>query len=855
MASYTPCQPPLPLLCESWFASLTGPPSTILSSQKLLLRTILAVSPSPVSEKISTVLFLNVGLLYAFQGSLALATASFEEAIARSPHCTLAHFGLGLTNFLQANNFHAIQAWKGCVASFEAVTPEDNQGAEYIGADDILYRMWQSSRYEEDQQNRQGEVKQEENDKLQQWLLNKEVVLWNISVAERRWTETMNAVYHPGLYANLDENPSMLSIKGIPAGMLFGPPSELRQEVHMQSKEGSERYQKGPTEGTDLVRANGRANAQLSSRAGSFAASTEVASASISESIPPRRGKDHFVPNISSSSTLPATTDGHHLTSINSREQSSALFQGDIQTEYPKRSADTITIRRAATSTMGNRQAALLPSPPSSRPNSRTRILESATPSSVLEPKKPLPPLPGRLHNVSNLTSRYTLRDPQTGVSNPTSRYTGVSSPASRYTLRAPQTGASNSTSTYTLLVPQAKPKYTATRTTLSATASSLTRFFTKSKRGEPKSSTAIDASAEAGVGASVSNPTSHSAAPGATSNTRAPFGGDKQGKSKGSKGSYVPKHWYPFPPGHKDHQTYAEFEEAMRESERERPSRKVDLSVKTEWEKRMEANVAAEMKTSKRLYFPPEVIKVTPQVKHGLGSGRGLSYDEGSEVETIPLQTQDHSPPAPLPIARTGTRMAAESDPGSSNGSIPRNDEARGLNLKHQISLGTGVANPAISSKKATSGTKRVPSSRIGIANNVSSSATASVLVWPERSASLITTGLSSSAPSYPPPRPPPRQREQRGKSKSRSNPEPKWDDEGRDPTVKKEVEKGKFKVENQLAHEHDDEAPHGSGGAGRNADDAEEEPDEYLNVLTPVTFQGFGGGIRGQWRGGKWI
>lgn len=771
MASHTPCQLPLPLLCQIWLTSLTGPPGSILPSQKSLLRTVVALSPSPspLSEKIRTILLLNVALLYAFEGCLDLATITFEEAIVRSPHCALAHFGLGLTSFLQENDFNAIHAWKACLASFEVVAPEGDQYGEYISNNDILYRMWQSSRYEEDQLGHRGEVEQEKNDKLQQWLLNKEVVLWNISVAERRWMETMNAFYHPGQHVGLDENTDMLFVNGIPAGMLFGPPSELMQEVHMQSQEGSERYQKGPTEEIDLNRANANAENHVPPRAGPSSASTEVASASISELIPPRRGKDHFVPDISSPSTLTATTDGHHLTALENRGQASALFQGDIQAEYPKRRTDNIAIRPAATSTMGNCQAALMPSPPDSRPNSRTRILDSATPSSILdsatpssklEPKKPLPPLPGRLPDISNLTPRYTLRVPQTGGSTPTSRYT--------------------------LRIPQKTTKFTATRTTLSAKASSLTRFFTKSKRGEPKSSTTLYASAGAGFGfgASVggSIPASHSAPPGSvTSKTRAPPGDKKQGKGKETtpKGQYRPESWYPFPAGHKDHQTWAEFEEAMRESERERKSTEVDLSVKMDWEKRMEANVAAEMKTPKRLYFPREDIKLTPQVKHGLESGRGLSYEEESTMGTIPLQTQNQSLPASLPT-------------------------------------------------------------RIDHANHFSSSAAASVPVWPERSSSRVAAESSSAAPPYPP-APPLQQRE---KLTSRYTLEPK-----------KKIGKGKGKArENQHARV-DDEAPHGSGVADRNADDAEEEPVKHLDLLIPATFQGFGDGIHGQWFGGKWV
>lgn len=916
MASHSPSQVSLHRLHGDWLASLTRPPSTILSSQKSLLSTILALSPSTLSDKVSTPLFLNIALLHAFHGSLALAATTFEEAIARSPHCALAQFGLGLTRFLQARDVDAIQAWKACAGSFEVMTPEGIQGGEWVGTNNISYQMWKPSEYGEDQRGHQGGVEKEEsNEHRRGWVLAKDAVLWNLYVAEQRWEETMNAVYRRGKNTDINENIEMLFVKGIPAGMLFGPPSELRQEVHVQSKEASGRNQKGPTENTDLIRANAHTDNHASTREGSVSAVTQMAPVFIQDLGPSTSCKDHSIPELSSVA-LKIANDGQYLTAHHDRGRSpAALFQGDLKAVYTEHRANAIAFRPAVNFPMGNSQGTMLPLSRDKRRPNRSRTLDDAAPSSTAETKKPLPPLPGRLTGLPNLASGHNLPPPQPPP---------------------------------TLIHPR----------TLSTKASSLARFFTKSKHGRRSRSTNIRTDADADAGADPDagvdasrNFASFSSTPRGflASRTSAPFSDNIRGKGK----VFRPRR--PVPPtvgfsvqgSKEDHPSYA----ASAEADMKPRLMGISLPDKTEWEKNMERRVADEMKTPKRLYFPREEINRKPVGGSGIGLGLGSSYKEGGTMTIIPSQNQNQSRPVPLPIPHTAPVTAAEFDQGSTGGGggISREDRPRVLIFNDQGGSSIGAANSA-PRNTARPRTKTVPYSNLD-GNYHPPGAALSVPAFPKRTSSLTPIGLSSSAPPYP--LPPPQQRQQRQQHQQRGRPlshlglELEWDDEKGDFRVRQEEGKesrdnscscssrtrtqdqsdrleeaneadtmanitplesrsqiplhlpnhsyngtsansiheqntpglnsgyptsishglenegnadrnSKRSIQDGVESDQGHDGVHGRGSAsGMTTDEkkAEEESAEQLGLLSSAAFPGFGGGVAGQWYGGKWV
>lgn len=801
MAPRRPYHIPLPLLHNLWFASLTGPPCTILSTQEALLRAILDLPYSTFLDKVSTTLFLNIALLHAFHGALHLAGQSFAEAIIRSPHCALAHYGLGLTWFLRAHNVDAIRAWQACVASFELVTPEGFKNGEWVGRDEIRYQMWkpdwhaQAEKDEEDQPENERGIGSKKVDKhIEEWALNKDAVLWNIYVAKKAWKKNLDSLYDPDKIPDLDDERKMHFVNGIPAGMLFGPPFELPRRIHAQPKEKIGQYEHGPAE---FARAYTHPPDRVPTYSALLSRVTQLASNSVQDYEPPTEGNDAAGAGISSSlvsSTTKRKDEQPVSTSHNRGRSPTAPFQKAPQAAQPERSSS----RQVAPSSARNNQATIMPSSHHKQHRSRSRTIDEAGPSGHIGMRKPLPPLPHVLPSLPDLDSRsYSMPLPQPAL---------------------------------VPILPRAP----------STNPLSFARLFTKSKRGQlssgPSGITGVHAGAGTGVGGSIIASHSTPVHGSITSGIRAAFGDSSRGKDKG----YRPRR--PDPPAdgfslhglQKGNPTYAKS--ADRAGKTDYLSLTTIMSSKTEWEKRMEQGVRADIEAHKRLYFPREEIGVQQELGAGVGLGLGLPSRGGGTVTAIPIPNpnQNRSLPALLPMAYTAPVTVEKSEYGIRGSNRPREDRVRELALREHEVSSRGAASSAtgsssrmpredrfrglalhehgISADSTSISNAARPMAKDGPYSNLDTknpaiSTAPSLPVFPKRTSSLIAASPISPPPPYPPPPPPtlqqqsqqPHQQSQRrGRRMSRLGLELEWDDEAGDFRFRQEEENEKDKHKN---------------------------------------------------------
>lgn len=795
MASHSRSQMSLLLLHDLWLASLTGPPSTILPLQKSLLNTILSHSlPSPLYEKASTTLFTNIALLYAYNGSLALASTNFEEAIARSDQCAIAHFGLGLTRFLESHDADAIQAWTSCVKSFERTAPEGIEAGGWMGTNSILYQMWRPGQYGENQwgASHQDDLGHEGDDNENDqggWVLAKDDVRWNLHVAKRRWKEKCRSDKNPDLKKDTD----MLFVKGIPAGMLFGPPLELRQEVFVQSKEVDGQYLKGPVTKTDPDGAEAHIDDNgMSSRSVSPSVVLQVAPIPIQDRDPSKAYNHQPRPGVSSLTLKIKNEDDGYLSVYHKRGQSSpAIFQGSPKAAWSENrdeaSADAFAYQPAVTSTFDNSQLNEMPSSHINRYHNGYRTVDDLATFNTPEKRKPLPLIPGRQQDMSYQDSQYAL---------PLQQQQPLPPP----------------------------PTLTHSRA-LSAKASSLARFFTKAKRarGGKGTHSRTGSNADAGIDAdsrpdagvdisesdcSGSHANSHPTSRGfVASRANTPISDDNRGKGT----SFAPGRPAPptqglsaqgFQEGHPLNLAFVKADTQPRFIG-------VGLASKLEWEKNMEPRADDEAKPPKPLFFPREEINRKPERKSGIGLGLG-------KVNTMPiLPSQNRNQPAPLSIPHTAPSASTNfarrivGDDSISNSSILKEKCRRVLIFNDQSDTGINAAY-CCTRGTAKPRTRTTPYLNLDFNHHPPEPAVSvSVPAFPQRTSSLSPVGLSSSAPSCPLPQPPPpppppqqqpppQQRQQyqrRGRPLSQLGHELEWDDEKGDFVVRNDEEKGKGK------------------------------------------------------------
>ena len=794
MASHSRSQMSLLLWHDLWLASLTGPPSTILPLQKSLLNTILSHSlPSPLYEKASTTLFTNIALLYAFNGSLALASTNFEEAIARSTYCAIAHFGLGLTRFLESHDADAIQAWQKCIDSFERTAPESIQAGEWMGTNKILYQMWRPGQYGENQWggSHQDDLDHEgESIKHRHgWILAKDDVLWNLSVAQRRCEK-----HRSDKNADLKKDREMLFVKGIPAGMLFCPPLELRQEVFVPSKEVNGRCLRGPMKKTDIGSAEAHTDDNgISPRSVSPSLVLQVDPISIKDRDPSKADNHQPRPGVSSLTLKISNEDCGYLSVYHKRGQSSpAIFQGGPKAAWSENrdevSANAFAYQPAVTSTVGNSQ----PNETSSHINryhNGYRTLDDLATFNTLEKRKLLPLIPGRQKDISYQDSQYALALQPSSPSPP----------------------------------PPPPPMLTHSRA-LSAKASSLARFFTKAKRARGGKGTHsrtgsdadggidVDSRPDAGVDVSESDhsssrTSSHPTSRGFVANrANTPISDDNRGKGTPS----VPGRPAPptqglsaqgFQEGHPLNLAFVKADTQPRYIG-------VGLASKVEWEKNMEPKADDEVKPPKPLFFPREEINRKPEGKSGIGLGLG----KVNTMPILPSQNQNQNQPAPLsiphtaPFASNNFAKGSVGDDSISSSSISKERCRRVLIFNDQSDTGIDAAY-SLTRGTAKPRTRTTPYLNLDFNHHPPGPAvSASVPAFPQRTSSLSPVGLSSSAPSCPLPQPPPpppqqqpppQQRQQyqrRGRPLSQLGHELEWDDEKGDFVIRNE-EKGKGK------------------------------------------------------------
>ncbi len=699
MTSHKVSETPLSVLHNLWVASLAGPPSAMLSSQKSLLNTILARSPSALTDAMSTCVLVNIALLHAFHGSLKLAITSFKEAIAHSPYCALAHYGLGVAWFLQAHNIDAIEAWEACMSCFGLAVPEDSKGGASDGINEIRYQFWKPSWHGEEQHSHRGQgAKNRDNQYQLDWFLHKKAVLWNLHVATRSRQTNMDAVYCPGKRTKPNNDLDVLFVNGIPAGMLFGPPFELPKEVQERG-----RYRGGLGEKTYFNHPFTNAAGHVPTGAASFLPGTQLAPNAVPEYKPKTSSKENQDTETSITSSLTATRDHRPLPTPQDRGLlASRPSHVAPHFAHPDHRANAATSQPAASNGTRNNQVTDLASSHDNQHRSRSRTLDDAAPSNTLGMRKPLPPLPDGLAVQPNITSRsYTVPLQQ-------ERSSGLTVP------RAPSTNPL-----------------------------SISRFFSKSKRGNIGAGTSSNALTHTGVHTPLGENTR------SKEKVIAPKRPDRSAEEfsvQDLRGDQLPNH--------------VSAEAAM-----EAGSIHIDISGKTEWEKRMEQSVAAEMEIPKRLYFPREEINRKHDVVAGYGLGLGFLSRESNAITTIPTQIQSRSLPAPVPIPQPMPLTITESDDRGSRGSSRSRegwDYALILN-EHDISS-VGAAN---SIPGSNSRSKHVPNSNPA-ANCPTSRAASSLPVFPPRTSSLLAPGPSSPPPSCPlPPLPPQQQRRGRGRSR----------------------------------------------------------------------------------------
>lgn len=792
MSSQSVSQISLLRLHDLWLASLTGASSAILPSQKSLLSIILAHSlPTTLSDevsaklfkKVSTTLFINIALLYAFNGSLALASINFKEAIARSPHCAIAHFGLGLTRFLEARDVSAIKAWKTCMKSFETTPPDNTQVGKW-GTNNIWYQMWRPCQYGENQRGEsdQGDLSQDNSLHCRGWILAKDAVEWNIDVAQQRNSLSDNN------NIGLQEDRKLLFVKGIPAGLLFGPPSELRQEVYSQSDRVNEQLLKGPMENTDIdsLRAHIDDNG-LSSRSASALTVLHVASIPTQDCDSLKTYGDQPQPAASGLTSNIKNEDCGYLSIYHKRGQSSpAIVQLGSEAVDSENGGEVrvnaIAYQPAVNSTVGDSQPNMIPSSHIKQHHEGYRTLEDLATSNTLENRKPLTPIPSRPKDMWYQESRYPL----------------ALSPQKPPPLPSP-------------------PSLTPSRT-LSTKASSLARFFTIPKRvrrgRETHNRTGSDI--DAGIdtdphadpripadegGRSSSRLSSHRGF--ATSRSNALLDDDNKGKAKAP----VPKR--PPPPTHglstQGFQEGHPLNPAFVKADTEPRYVGVGLASKLEWEKNMETKADDEVKPPKPLFFPREEINRKPEGKSGIGLGLG----KVKTIPKMPSQHQDDPRPKPLSIphpARLATsdfvRGSAGNDDGSIVGMIPREERRRVLIFNDQSDIGIDAAY-SLARGTTKPRTRMIPPHLNEYPPGPAVSV--SVPAFPQRDNSLSPVELSSSAPSCPLPQPPPpaqqrplQQRPQhlrRGRPLSQLSHELEWNDEKGDFIVRNDEGRGKEK------------------------------------------------------------
>lgn len=646
-----PLQIPLRILHLDWIASLIGPPSAILSSQSSLVNTLIAFQSSALQEKIIITLCLNIALLHAFEGSLACAAASFEEVITRSPHCALAHYGLGIIWYLEGNNVNAIQAWKECIKSFEAMASRGNPEGGCLGPDDISYRVWKSPRCEEVQPGRRGDEVGEDNNMPEQiWILTKGAVLWNLHVAEQRWKKKMNAIFHYE-YPDLDENVDMLFIKGIPAGMLFGPPPEL-----MQTRQ-------EPTKQVDHSSVRAHIVSNVLNSGGLVSPSIKSVSISASDNGPRTPSNDQSVPEMSSPLRLMTADDGRrvidphddHGESSNTPvqwENQTAPVQGEIQATTVQGESQTAPVQeenqtapvtgerqtahayQTVKPVVVLRQAAAFPvANPQSQPmelcsvnrnlnRSRSRTIDDA----ALSHRKPLPPLPGDSTGRPEKFSRYTVTLPH-----------------------QPRRQA-------------ASPPHTL--------SSSISRFFTKSKQSISGSRASLSDDVRASVGAGGKAAPPHHQPLGLNTNRNlSPLGKQNEGEGKG-RGVKPRRPDIPAERLDRSTQDYPADRASRLGFARAVGGpvfRKTYLNPSS-WEKRVAEEAA---KSPRRLYFPKEEINYTPKVGAAM-EVLGSSFPEGSKLPRRLTQHQNQSHPAFLRMLSTSPPTITEPGDDLEGSSIP---------------------------------------------------------------------------------------------------------------------------------------------------------------------------------------
>lgn len=799
MSSYSLSPISLLRLHDLWRASLAGAPSAILPSQKSIMSTILAHPwPSALFDedsntlfnKVSTTLFINIALLYAFKGSLALASINFEEAIALTPHCAIAHFGLGLTRFLEARDAGAIQAWKDCMEAFETTAPEDTQACKKPGTNDIWYhQILRPYQYGENQRDgsQQGGLGYKANDNSTDchgWILAKDAVEENIDVAQKR-------MHLSDKNSGLEKDRKMPLVKGIPAGLLFGPPPELRQKAHPQSNRVNEQLPKGPMKNSDIDSLRGYTDDNgMSSRSASALKVLQGASIPAQGCGSSKTCEDRPQPAASGLTLNIKNDDCGYLSIYHQRGQSSpAVVQLGSQAEGSENGdedrVNAVAYQPAVKSTMGNSQPNILPSSHIKRHHEGHRTFEDLATFNTPAHRKPLPQIPSRHKDMSYQESPYALAPP-------------------------PQQQ------------PSTPPPTLSPSCTLSTKVSSLARLFTKAKRirrgkeNHSRTESDIDAGIDvdphadtgsrAGEGGrSSSRLSSHSTSRGVVaSRSKTPLDDDNRSKGKAP----LPKR----PPHPSQGLSAQSFQEshppnlAFVKADTEPRYISVGLAKKLEWEKNMERKVDDEPKPPKPLFFPREEFNRKPEGKSGIGLGLG-------KVKTIPIpssQNQDDMLPEPLsiphsaPLATTGFVKGSISDDGGDKiiNIIPRAERRRVLifndpsanGIDAAYSLARGNAKPRT----------RIPPPLHQYPSDPAVSV--SVPAFPQRDNSLSPVELSASAPSYSPPqpihpppaqqRPPPPQCQQhlrRGRPLSQLSHEREWDDQKGDFVIRNDEGNGK--------------------------------------------------------------
>ena len=791
MSSHSVSQISLLRLHDLWLDSLTGASSAILSSQESLLSIILAHSlPSTLIDEVSTALLINIALLHAFNGSLALASITFEKAIALSPHCAIAHFGLGLTRFLEARDVGAIKAWETCMKSFETIAPQDIQADKRTGTNDIWYHMWRPCQYGENQRggSHQDDLSQDNSTHCRGWILAKNAVKWNIHVARQR-----KNIFDKNTGLQQDRN--MLFVKGIPAGLLFGPPPQLRQEAYSQSNRVNEQLPKVPVEYTDIDSSRAHTDDNgLTTRSASALTVLQVASIPTEDCDSLKTYGDQPQPAASGLTLNIKNDDCGYLSIYHKRGQSSpAIVQLGSQTEDSENGdefrVNAVAYQPAVNSTLGDSQPNMIPSSHIKRHHEGYRTLEDLATFNTLENRKPLPLIPSRQKDMSHQESRYPLALSPQKLPPPT---------------------------------PPPPPPTLSPSRNLSTKASSLARFFTMSKRvrrgreTHNRTGSDIDASidtdphAHTGIhagedGRSSSRLSSHSTSRGffgSRSNTLSDDDNRDKGKPPVPKRPAPPMQGLSTQDFHEGHPRNLAFVKADTEPR----YIGVGLAGKLELEKNMETRVDEEVKPPKPLFFPREEINRKPEWKSGIGLGLG----KGKTMPKMSSQHRDDMRPEPLsiphsaPLATTGfVKGSAGDNDGSIVGMIPREERRRVLIFNDQSDIGIDAAY-SLARGTAKPRTRIIPPHLDQYPPGPAVSV--SVPTFPQRDNSPSPVGLSSSAPPCQPPQHPPpaqqrplQQRQQhlrRGRPLSQLSQELEWNDEKGDFIVRNDEGKGRGHV-----------------------------------------------------------